>query len=788
VRGSGFGSSETVDFTVDTQPVGSVTADPTGAFTARFRVPRLATPGTYTVTATGETSGLTASASFLVRTDWPKFHFDLANSGRNPFENVLSTANVGTMGAQWNFPTGGAVSSSPAVAQGVLYVGSNDFNLYALDASTGAKLWSFPTGSQVRSSPAVANGVVYVGSLDFNVYALSASTGVKLWSYTTGSAVESSPAVANGVVYVGSGDSNVYALSASTGAQLWSFTAGSGIAGVAVANGVLYVGSFDHNVYALNAVTGAELWTYTTGDVVMSSPAVASGVVYVGSNDSNLYALSASTGAELWSFAAGAGIYTSPAVANGVAYVAAADNSVYALNASTGAELWSYATGNVVESSPAIANGVVYVGSDDHSVYALNASTGAKLWSYGTGSAVTSSPAVANGAVYVGSFDNGVYAFSLACGTFWSTQSSPNIAGAYNHLQGVDAISSTDVWAVGSSNGVNATQPLAEHWDGAAWTIVPVPRPGDPNGYGPLWGVSGVASDDVWAVGYYFESFSSSTALPLAYHWDGTSWTQVPMPVQPNHAYQLFGVTAISSNDVWAVGLDVDLATIPFSITMAMHWDGTSWTVVPTANPNEEQYLQSVAAISSNDVWAVGSKYNNNSQPQYSLIEHWDGTSWTEVSAPNPGGTGFTQLAAVSGTAPNDVWAAGSYAPLGQTGLTLAIRWDGATWTQVPTESPGADNNYFGIGGVAAVNADDVIAVGVQMSHDEFKTHQDTLIQRWDGTSFTTQASPNPGYYNTLMAVSALPSGAAWAVGYQYNFDTWLDEPLIESISGCSAD
>ncbi len=94
--------------------------------------------------------------------------------------------------------------SSPAVVNGVVYVGAADGNVYALNASTGAKLWSYATGGEVESSPAVANGVVYVGSDDDNVYALNASTGAKLWSYTTGSIVDSSPAVANGVVYIGS--------------------------------------------------------------------------------------------------------------------------------------------------------------------------------------------------------------------------------------------------------------------------------------------------------------------------------------------------------------------------------------------------------------------------------------------------------------------------------------------------------------------------------------------------------------------------------------------------------
>jgi eukaryotic-like serine/threonine-protein kinase len=132
----------------------------------------------------------------------------------------------------------------------VVYIGSEDKNVYALNASTGAKLWSYTTGGDISSSPAVANGVVYIGSTDGNMYALNASTGAKLWSYDAGGFVASSPAVANGVVYVGSYAYNVNALNAS--------------------------------VYALNASAGDKLWSYNTGlDLpVVIDPAIVDGVVY----------------------------------------------------------------------------------------------------------------------------------------------------------------------------------------------------------------------------------------------------------------------------------------------------------------------------------------------------------------------------------------------------------------------------------------------------------------------------------------------------------------------------
>jgi outer membrane protein assembly factor BamB len=119
---------------------------------------------------------------------------------------------------KWSYTTGGNVSfSSPAVAGGVVYVGSIDGKVYALNAATGAVKWTYATISAVMSSPAVAGGVVYVGSDDQKVYALNAATGALDWSYTTGGNIGTSPAVADGVVYTGSSDGNVYAFGLSGG-------------------------------------------------------------------------------------------------------------------------------------------------------------------------------------------------------------------------------------------------------------------------------------------------------------------------------------------------------------------------------------------------------------------------------------------------------------------------------------------------------------------------------------------------------------------------------------------
>ncbi len=211
-----------------------------------------------------------------------------------------------------------AVYSSPAVVNGIVYFGSLDNNLYAIDAVTGREKWRFGTRGAVYSSPSVVNGIVYFGSLDNNLYAIDAVTGKELWRYTTWRKVYSSPVVSNGVVYIGSDDGNLYAIDAVTGKNQWQFQTGGYVKfSPAVANGVVYIGSEDNNLYAIDAVTGKELWRFATGAYKFeSSPAVSNGVVYFGGGF--LYAVYATTGNEKWRSGVGTG--SSPVVSNDIVY------------------------------------------------------------------------------------------------------------------------------------------------------------------------------------------------------------------------------------------------------------------------------------------------------------------------------------------------------------------------------------------------------------------------------------------------------------------------------------
>ena len=357
---------------------------------------------------------------------WSMFQNNPARTG-SPSH---STGPTGGVTESWRFETGGRVEWSPAVVDGTVYVGSNDNNVYALDAATGTKQWAFETGDWIRSSPAVVDGTVYVGSKDGNVYALDAASGEKQWQFETDHRWGSSLAVVDGTVYVGSSHDmenvaqhivfaqKLHALDVETGKERWAFESNEGgmhgsenlfDPSPAVVNGTVYFGSVDGNVYALNTKTGSERWSFETGDRVRSSPAVVNGTVYVGSYDHNVYALDAATGAKQWAFEINEPVTSSLAVVDGTVYVVG-NSYLHVLDAETGKFQWSDDTVSFTSLSPAVVNSTVYVGSNDHNVYALDAATGTKQWAFETGDTISSAPAVANGTIYVGSKDGNVYA------------------------------------------------------------------------------------------------------------------------------------------------------------------------------------------------------------------------------------------------------------------------------------------------------------------------------------------------------------------------------------------
>jgi hypothetical protein len=281
-------------------------------------------------------------------------------------------------------------------------------------------------------------------------------------------------------------------------------------------------------------------------------------------------------------------------------------------------------------------------------------------------------------------------------GSNWSVVPSPNPAGkTWVVLNGVDAISASDIWGVGHSGDPSSIplQTLTMHWDGTKWSIVSSPSPGTYNG-NVLNAVAAVSSNDVWAVGWYQSGQTGQEGGALTMHWDGTAWMVVPNPSR----WTLYGVKAISSNNVWAVGEQ-----------SILHWNGTNWSVVSFPPPPGDSYqiLKAIAATSAGDIWAVGySQWSYFSGTRYApLTYHWDGTRWGLI--PNAGGLDEL-LSSVTAIAPNDAWAVGDN---GQT-----QHWNGADWSRVAAPYPGLGGRF---NGVAAASSRDVWTVGTYVDGND---------------------------------------------------------------------
>ena len=310
--------------------------------------------------------------------NWPTFQFDVCRTGYNPYETQLNTGNVNRLALAWQSTIGRVYGF--ALANNVLYAGSQNGNLYALNAVTGTLIWSYATGGPISGTPAVANGVVYIGSYDKNIYALNAYTGTLLWKYTTQGHVTGAPAVANGAVYLGSGDGYMYALNASDGAPLWQYSTTVDVSTATVVNGIVYFAA-GGSIHAVNAGTGKLVWAYHNARST-AAPTVTNGVVY--SAAGYLYAIDALTGILLWSRQDLPVGMVACAVANGVLYVGASNRtylpSVYAFNGKDGTLLWQSHDDYQYSFDLIVANGVLYFASSDPNgtplVTALDSSNG----------------------------------------------------------------------------------------------------------------------------------------------------------------------------------------------------------------------------------------------------------------------------------------------------------------------------------------------------------------------------------------------------------------------------
>jgi hypothetical protein len=345
--------------------------------------------------------------------------------------------------------------------------------------------------------------------------------------------------------------------------------------------------------------------------------------------------------------------------------------------------------------------------------------------------------------------------------------------------------------ACGSTSSAAATpvpKPTANPASAPApWRIVSSPNVEYPvpsvNG---LNAMSAISPSDAWAVGGTFAG-APGPAASLIERWDGTTWRLVDNPGPGN----LYGVTAVSANDAWAVGrqggnYDPQSQQYVYT-TLIMHWNGTQWSVVPSPSPNPMgSYLNSVAAIAANDVWAVGYTQSPPTAGAEALIEHWDGASWRVVTSPIPAsatGSAYTSVTRIPGT--QQLWAVGStrFGPIAGTDAdyfqVLIERWDGSAWHSVagPLLPSGAFSGN--LNGVVALSATDAWAVGDYTGSDH-TTH--TLIAHWDGASW--KVATGPDRHGSLVSVAAAGTHDVRAVGYIFTGETNSQHLLIEQWNG----
>jgi len=331
------------------------------------------------------------------------------------------------------------------------------------------------------------------------------------------------------------------------------------------------------------------------------------------------------------------------------------------------------------------------------------------------------------------------------CDPAWRVTETADVDPSNSQLSAVDARTSSDVWAV----GYRSTGAQSMHWDGASWIDVPMPVPAGTDSMS-AFDVAALAADDAWAVGGRSEAGSGDHAA--IEHWNGRVWSLVPLADLTGVYGELLGVDAAAPDDVWAVGFQRGSTPGGDPQPLVMHFDGEAWHVVPTptlAGPNAS--LLDVRALAADDVWAVGSRQPplTSELGDRTLIEHWDGSSWTVVPSPEADDQNHG-LTTVDGAGPADVWAGGSIGGY----LPLLEHWDGTAWTLTDT---GLTDDPQAVNDLEVVNDHDIWALMGRLRAPSVQVH-------YDGTTWTEAPGP-PSPKRLLLDVDAAPGGQLWTVG-----------------------
>lgn len=346
---------------------------------------------------------------------------------------------------------------------------------------------------------------------------------------------------------------------------------------------------------------------------------------------------------------------------------------------------------------------------------------------------------------------------TMNCRGAWQIVPTPNVKMHSNFLDGVAVIAANDAWAVGNASGNmdNMTMTLTEHWNGSTWSVIPSPNPSPYFNY--LIAVAAVARNNVWAVGFENANGPDRTLIE---HWDGTRWSIVSSPNVGPYANQLTTVTAVSVNDIWVTG-NYDTSN-HYMHPLVLHWDGQQWQRISvlTHAGALDNVVGPIKVLSSSNIWTSGDYATGDNN--FNMVEHWNGTGWNIVPAPNPSKY-INKLADLAPVSANDIWAVGDeYKDNFSPPHTLIEHWNGMSWSIVP--APPTEINNDSLNAVAALSPNNIWATGM---YGTAKGTTHMLIEHWDGTKWSVVPGPTAGPMTVLTSIARVPgSNSLWATGY----------------------
>jgi hypothetical protein len=332
--------------------------------------------------------------------------------------------------------------------------------------------------------------------------------------------------------------------------------------------------------------------------------------------------------------------------------------------------------------------------------------------------------------------------------------------GTSSALKSVFCVKAANCWAVGSYQSGGASLNEILHWNGQHWAKVATPNPGGTatGGFNELWGIRCVSAKDCWAVGD--SQIDTNGELTEVLHWNGHKWAKAVTPnpggTAKKHFNQLFDVTCTAAANCWAGGEYGNFTSGEVVFTMALHWNGSKWSKVSTPDPGgtlsgDVSALDGIRCAGAANCWAVGTYGSIITETFLNLVVHWNGHTWSKVPVPNPGGTGdadVNEFISVTCSSASRCWAAGTYGNLASpaTFINEIFRWQGSKWSKVPVPNPD------GTGGgaqnelfaVYCGSAANCWAVG---SYGSISGGVGTILNEalhWGGSKWRLVATPNP--------------------------------------------